>query len=348
MNIKKLKKGDVFKNYKVLCEALELKVATGKQKQIQMQELQRFVKLHKEGNKIIIDEIHKDPTPKLDKRSLGNNNKQSRCISYLLMKTLESYNLKSDEIIGFSKGVLLKNIKLINSNNYRNAKLNRKKYANKLQVDKLAVDECIEYVDSRAYKKIKKAIDSLENQCVIGYTYGYTWVDSKGVYHFVNDSELCNIIREAEYHSIEELTEGIASKKYIYKIGKWLKFKYLTTKYLKTKYKESFKDLDFYYSSFNFTYNIDDLKKHIEKFEKLYNINVEIAEIELQSLWSSSLDKTISYYHNKQKNEVAFGEGGDLPAEQLERYRASDRYIPEVSKVKNTVIDSSREEIKLD
>lgn len=57
MNIENLSEGQIFKNYKALCEALGIKPTTGKSKQIQMNKLSERVEWHKEGNKIIIDKI---------------------------------------------------------------------------------------------------------------------------------------------------------------------------------------------------------------------------------------------------------------------------------------------------
>ena len=57
MNIQNLTEGQIFKNYKLLCEALGIKPTTGETKQNQMKLLSELVDYHKEGNKIIIDKI---------------------------------------------------------------------------------------------------------------------------------------------------------------------------------------------------------------------------------------------------------------------------------------------------
>lgn len=67
--IRNLTVGQVFKNYKALCEFLGEAVKTGKSKQLQVKDWERFFVSHKEGNKIIIDEIYETPLEKVDGRS---------------------------------------------------------------------------------------------------------------------------------------------------------------------------------------------------------------------------------------------------------------------------------------
>jgi hypothetical protein len=76
MNIKNIKVGMIIKNYKKLCELLEVKVClSGMSKRIQNKEFERYFKCHKiEGTqKIVIDEIFTNIREKEDKRKNGNN-----------------------------------------------------------------------------------------------------------------------------------------------------------------------------------------------------------------------------------------------------------------------------------
>lgn len=77
MKIEKLKKGMTFKNYKELCEFLEIKVTGGSAKESQFKELSRFCEWHKEGQRIIIDRKFRKPKDKIDgrtKNGLGMRN----------------------------------------------------------------------------------------------------------------------------------------------------------------------------------------------------------------------------------------------------------------------------------
>lgn len=68
MNISNLYKGQVVKNYKELCKLLDIKEASGESKVSQFRELDTVVAYHKEGHKIVIDEIYDKPKPKKDGR----------------------------------------------------------------------------------------------------------------------------------------------------------------------------------------------------------------------------------------------------------------------------------------
>ncbi len=58
MKIENLTQGQVLKNYKELCSALEVKEKGGDSKKAQIDELERHVNYHREGNKFVIDEIY--------------------------------------------------------------------------------------------------------------------------------------------------------------------------------------------------------------------------------------------------------------------------------------------------
>lgn len=73
MKINELYKGQVIKNYRELCGILGQDIKAGKGKQLQLKDFERYFKYHKEGHKIIIDEIYDKPIQKVDKRSEGNN-----------------------------------------------------------------------------------------------------------------------------------------------------------------------------------------------------------------------------------------------------------------------------------
>ena len=70
----------MYKNFRELCEELNWKVGTGKQKKIQLEELSRLCSYHKEGNKIVIDEIFEVAKEKIDGRANngGHSTKSTR------------------------------------------------------------------------------------------------------------------------------------------------------------------------------------------------------------------------------------------------------------------------------
>lgn len=349
MRINNLKQGQIIKNYKELCSLLEVKTKTGGAKINQLKELEKYIKYHKEGNKFIVDEIlsmeykHKEIGKTIagteDKRRMGNNNEQAKCIRYLLCNLLNNYQLEQGEVIGFSKGMLLRNLMMINDN-YTTAKSRRKTYADYLNVSKIAVNECIEYVDNRSVNAVKKAIQTLVNQKVIGYKYSYTWVDYKGIHHHC-DVTTHNLIMLAEFEVMEKM--NIRNKGKIYEFGRWMDFKDRVKHYLVSNYGDVFINIDYYYSSFHFHYNNIQLKKHMNYMEEKQGIDLQSAIENIQILWSKSLSKTINNKHNKHTVGV-WGEGFD----EIEKYRRSSRYTTEQELIKNSIIKQDYEIFKID
>lgn len=329
MKIENLTTGQVLKNYKELCRVLGIEPKTGKSKQLQLKDLERYSKYHKEGNKIIIDEIYSKELKKVDKRSLGNNNDQAKCIRYLLCNLLSAYRIEKYEVIGFSKGLLLRKLGLINEN-YITAKVQREQYAVALEVSKMAVDECIEYIDNRSINSVKKAMQVLVNQKVIGYKYSYTWVDHTGVHNHCCTLEH-NAIMEAEFEVME--TMKIRCKNKIFEFGRWNEFKREVKLYIMSKYSDLFPKIDYYYSSFHFNYNMEQLQKHMRYMEQNQDIRYNEAKDNIEKLWTKSLDKTIDYKHTRAKNETPFGDSFKA----IDNYRKSNVFKPEQKKLKNSI-----------
>lgn len=88
-----VKKGQVFKNYKELCNYLGVPVKSGKSKQLQTEDWNRYFESTKDGNKIIITKVYDTPKEKVNHRT-GNNNKNIKpMIHYLQVK----WNISDDE-----------------------------------------------------------------------------------------------------------------------------------------------------------------------------------------------------------------------------------------------------------
>ena len=90
MKFENLHEGQVFKNYKELCATLEIKPAGGDSKVAQFKDLDTYCKNHKEGHKIIIDEIYSVQKEKIDKRENGAYDEmKSLILSILLLDDYE-------------------------------------------------------------------------------------------------------------------------------------------------------------------------------------------------------------------------------------------------------------------
>lgn len=65
-----LKIGQVFRNYKAICEWLDVKPASGNTKISHMKDFDRYCKYHKDGNKFVIDEVYDMPLERENNRYL--------------------------------------------------------------------------------------------------------------------------------------------------------------------------------------------------------------------------------------------------------------------------------------
>ncbi|MGU8762528.1 GIY-YIG nuclease family protein [Clostridium perfringens] len=65
-----LKEGQVFKNYKELCVFLGWEITNGNSKKKQMDTLSTMCKWHKEGNKIVVDEVYEKQLVKPNKKRM--------------------------------------------------------------------------------------------------------------------------------------------------------------------------------------------------------------------------------------------------------------------------------------
>ena len=65
-----------YKNYKELCKAMNWSITGGNTKVKHLKELDSLCKWHKEGNKIVIDEIYSQPKEEDSCRTLYDSSKK--------------------------------------------------------------------------------------------------------------------------------------------------------------------------------------------------------------------------------------------------------------------------------
>ena len=98
--MKSVESGQVFKNYKELCEHLGEPVKVGKSKQLQMKDWERYFTYKKSGHSLIIVSVHENPIEKTERTS--NNIKNIKSMIELIqccgVPTQEAYNLKNSKL----------------------------------------------------------------------------------------------------------------------------------------------------------------------------------------------------------------------------------------------------------
>lgn len=102
-----LNNGQIFKTYNDMCEYLGEEICTGKSRQLQMKEWERFIKFKIRKNKsIIIEEVYEMPLIKVDKRSVGNNAVYSNLVQLILLDKLAKSAQNNQNYVNLSKADL--------------------------------------------------------------------------------------------------------------------------------------------------------------------------------------------------------------------------------------------------
>lgn len=177
MNINNLSVGQVIKNYKTMCEILEIKSTGGNAKKLQLKELERFVQYHKEGQKIIIDKIYEEPLP-------IENNRRICAITHNINKGVYSKEMfplvkefvRSNDLEYHSKTKIM-NLLGLKNNNYDIAYGDEEKVAEYLtktinmEVTKDDVRNVLTSMWCVSQEKIDNAFKNLEK---LEYIYDYS------------------------------------------------------------------------------------------------------------------------------------------------------------------------------
>ena len=330
MQVNRLKTGDIYRNYGHLCEILEIKPTkkANNQRNAQFKELERYVKWHREGHKIIIDEVYSDVKDKVDGRTKGNNNELSKNLRYMILHLCSKNKLRDKEEIGFSKIFLYNYCGMINDN-YKDSKGNRQAFAEYLNLDQIAIDEALEYTDNRLGQAFRRALSVLTNtNKALGHRYGYNFILSTVKNHITADIELENVIRDVENKVMKEMR--ISRYDRIYAVGRWNEFKKKVIGILKSEYPLYFKNLKYYYNAIVLNYKDETIRRTLEGFQNDFGLTVKVAKGNVNKVFSKSLDGTIVRRHNKYV--------GVESDDKFEMYRGSSNYICEQKVTKNTIV----------
>lgn len=162
-NINNIQEKQEIKNYKVLCELLDEPTKTGKSKQLQLKDWERYFEYHKQGQKFIIDKIYKDEIPKEDGRMFGNNSIFAEDIQYILLCVL--YRLPSSKVI-WGCSTLLNNLSMINSN-YITGRQNITKLSKDMNMDTSYIYDFYNNTHSSLKSKLETALNILARRSLI-------------------------------------------------------------------------------------------------------------------------------------------------------------------------------------
>lgn len=333
MQIKKLKVGQAYK-YKELCEVLKIDYKSGKSKQLQLQDLERYFKYNKEGTKIIIDEIYKRPKTKIDNRKGGNNKVYTDDIEKLILNII--YNQTQEDInkltINLSTNQLLTTLNIVN-NNYKEGRKNIAELSKHLKIDKEFIYEFFNVTSTELKKKLERGLNSMRKQFLIKYSksinihiekviiernlVGDPLLDDKGnvlytkiIEHREATDDEKKLILLTERKVLESMYLKDTQDAFV--SGNWDRFKKKVAKELKKH-----TGIEYYYETYKIIYNSSDI---IREFEK-HNIQEIKANLNSKVVESFKIGNLTRHENSKEKH----GWGKRIKA--IDELRASDEYL---------------------
>ena len=352
MNIENLEEGMEVKNYKKLCELLELPVKTSNSKKSQMKELERYVDFEQKGQKIIIQEIYSQPKEKIDNRSLGNNSLFGIESQKLILDLLAR---NDNNTLFLSTCRLLKALEIINEN-YAICRQNIPKLSKIIEMDEKHIYDFYTSTHGTLKSALETTLNQLQKKSLIFWNKIITVCietayiesndmnktkivknsdDKKTIKYKVNkdyrpatDGEI-ELILSTEREVLD--TMGFESKQDVFKNFKWNEYNKLVMNQLYDK-----ANIVYYYSSYKIISN----KRHVLK--ELENIKKMHLQMILNTKVSCRLLVNADKRHSASQDNIYIDDYKDR-----DLIRAKEEYLENNHKLINLLIDWTTGKIDL-
>ena len=356
-----------YKNYKELCGILEEPIKGGKSKQLQMKDFERYFKYHKEGNKIIIDDIYSKEREKIDmrkseyisetdKRHNGNNTFYGEDIEKLLLLMMAS-TMVDDELI-LPMSIILNKISMVNSN-YSIGRRNQEKLSEILKIDEKYVNEFYDTTHSNLRSTLESALNRLDKKALLRWktvrmvckkvaVVKYNELDEIEIdmdtdrvqYSIQEEYDIATkeqdlIIIDAENKILEEMKLNNLNE--VIRYGKINEFYKKVYNIVKKK-----ANIKYYFNGYCLIFNRNNIVKELEKHgEDLEEIRVKLN----QKVKEKTLDNAIKRQEKTTKETIAKGYGTKRKTDK-QNLRLSDTYLDNIQLLIDTVIDIKAKSIR--
>lgn len=329
MNIENLANGLIIKNYKELCLLVNEPIKTGKSKQLQLKEYERYFNYEKQGNKFIIKEIYEIPIPKEDGRinnKGGNNNKYNDYIEKLIMYELSKRPLSTDgKIINMSRNGLYLQLHMINGN-YNMGRNNINKFSRYLKIPINCLYDFFNNTTRKLQDNVERTLNKLQRSCLIRWEYRMQVKLNSGTHRLATDDEI-NIIVECERQALITLYEK--DKKDIFLKGKWNKFSQEVSDLLQEK-----SDIQYYYKVFHIN-TTKDFREMLIESDDLESIQNELNA----TIYLSSIETAERHHNSMIEKWRGSGNCFGIPGYDGEKVALRPQYIDDTKKIAEKVID---------
>lgn len=363
-----LRNKNEFKNYRDLCNNLNLPIMGGNAKKKQLEELSNFCKYRKEGNKFIIEEIFSDleTETKSRKKEYGKLYYIEN-IENIILGGLYENREKQRSIIG--KNTLLKATGLINCN-FQKAKEYEFKFTKYLEVNINCVLEYFDLNTKSVKTDLEKALKNLKNRNLITYdttqiickvevdtskikyVFG-SFVDELGNKRKTSDVEVKGekvftvatqeekeIILNSGRKSLEQL--GFDNIQQVYKFGMIDTYYSLLYYYIR----QSIPNFDFCFEAYDIVFNSNNIIKELEKRgysnwtdRDTFSNKDEVNKGIIDKITKNSIKRQIKTKQNEKEDVVKF---------KKYLYRTHEQYLSDVQTITNSVIKNTTKKIDND
>ena len=366
MNIKKLRKGQVVKNYKVLCSLLEEPELKADSKKAQLKKFSLYFRYNRDGQKYCIEEIYEKPKEPPKKNT---NIEYVKIIELLILDELAQS--KNNGEIFLSKNQTLKELKMINQN-YAHYKTRTDKLNEVTNIPNKTIDDFYASANSTLKRNLEKALDSLRKKSLIIWSTGIkihiinpmkdynsdtgildnvtkeTVIDDNGEKHIQfkfkpGESEREATNEEKKYIlRIERkvmLQLDCNDKKQLVDTGKWDIFKDKVNEILLKE-----KNISYYYDCYKILFNKDQV---IEGYMYCLKFLMEDAERnENQNLLNKDVAKRLLNNANNRYKKANVEKKKTLnPTEKIRR-RSKKKYVNDNKKLIKLLINKSTKSIE--
>lgn len=354
MKIDNIKTGDVFKNYKMLCEALGIKAKTsGDSKVSQLKEIERYLEYSKQGHSFIIENVHNEPLR--DSIKVGGSREHlpfSEDLELLLIKLL----LENGNKLVKSNSGFLRDLCMINSN-YHEYFSHKETLSNLLEMDINHIADWYDatnasfkgYLETLLRKLESKKMIAHENVIMVVFvdtnvhvtTTGHTKASDFMEYDAERDIFISRQIRPET--KVREASD--TEIKHILEIeGKILDeydCKSVQEVYLKGRIKQYYKELSKrLFNELNIKRSYKAHKIHINQ-ERLLKEHIEILEEYDISYTKRNINEGIKkrVYKNAEKRQEKSLELHPFTRSTKQVMRATDLYMDNISRLNENLID---------
>ncbi|GIN22636.1 hypothetical protein [Siminovitchia fordii] len=240
MRVDKLKTGMKFKNYKDICNVLEMEIKRGNSRKAQIKDLERYCRLIKQGHSFTIAEVYKNPLEKLDMR--GKNSVYGELLQLLITDFLID---KGNRTI-ITRNNFLSNINMINKN-YTYCSENAYFLANYIDIDKYIVYDFFNTSGSNIRAAFDTALNNLKDKSLILYSI-ITMVCYKSSEHAEASQKDKDIIVKCQSDVLSEF--NMIDMSHARRSPRWKDFRKRLMELLRER-----SDIKYYYEAYDITIN---------------------------------------------------------------------------------------------